>query len=275
MRHTFRALIRKHAKTDDDKLLYDALSQNDVHHVCQAIRETASGEVAYQHVTLRFGSRGEQSVYQFDLSEELKYALDLFSLYLALRQSRFQLDTYHPDLINKIVVPIDSRALIWPSGQRLLNQMIKCDAEAFALLIPSLILPDDAEQQNAAIPLLSKLRAYAAELCFDISDPNYNLTFIAQHLPDKVKLAISLEHKEDRAALLPFIRFFRSHRVSWIAGRVASQNELNQYRLLGASHYFGYFSDIPTSISFKSFETYSKDEDETTRSASVKDETVE
>ncbi|WP_139367741.1 EAL domain-containing protein [Enterovibrio nigricans] len=275
MRHTFRALIRKHAKTDDDKLLYEALSQNDVHHVCQAIRETDSGEVAFQHVTLRFGSRGEQSVYQFDLSQEFAYALDVFSLYLALRQSRFQLDTFHPDLVNKIVVPVDSQALVWPSGQRLLNQMIKCDAEAFAFLIPSLILPDDAEQQSATIPLLSKMRAYAGSLCFDITDPNKDLSFISQHLPDMIKLAISLEQKEDRSALLPFIRFFRSHRMPWVAGRVASQSELNQYRLLGASHYFGYFSDIPTSISFKSFETYAKDDAETKGQTVTKDQTVE
>ncbi|KXF81144.1 diguanylate phosphodiesterase [Enterovibrio coralii] len=275
MRHTFRALIRKHAKTDDDKLLYEALSQNDVHHVCQAIRETQSGEVAFQHMTLRFGSKGEQSVYQFDLSQELRYALDVFSLYLALRQSRFQLDTYHPDLINKIVVPVDAEALTWASGQRLLNQMIKCDAEAFSFLIPSLILPEEKESQSAVVPLLSKMRAHASALCFDITEPNKDLSFMGQYLPDMVKLAISLEQKEDRAALLPFIRFFRSHRLPWIAGRVACQNELNQYRLLGASHYFGYFSDIPTSISFKSFENYADERTQKRSDSEESSQTVE
>ena len=34
--------------------------------------ETQSGEVEFQHLTLRFGTRGEQSVYQFELSEQMQ-----------------------------------------------------------------------------------------------------------------------------------------------------------------------------------------------------------
>ncbi|WP_337240124.1 hypothetical protein, partial [Proteus faecis] len=55
-------------------------------------------------------------------------------------------------------------------------------------------------------------------------------------------------------SFLPIARFLRKHKYQWVAGRVASQVELNRYRLLGASYYFGYFSDIPTSLSFRSFD---------------------
>ncbi|MEF1301413.1 diguanylate phosphodiesterase, partial [Vibrio owensii] len=78
-------LALQHIVTDDDQLVFDALKHNDIQHACQAIRETKTGEVEYQHLTLRFGLRGEQSVYQFELLEQMQYCLDLYSLYLALR----------------------------------------------------------------------------------------------------------------------------------------------------------------------------------------------
>ncbi|MDW1913046.1 diguanylate phosphodiesterase, partial [Vibrio sp. 707] len=52
------SLAVQHIVTDDDQLVFEALKHNDIQHACQAIRETQSGEVVYQHLTLRFGLRG-------------------------------------------------------------------------------------------------------------------------------------------------------------------------------------------------------------------------
>jgi len=81
---------------------------------------------------------------------------------------------------------------------------------------------------------------------------------IAALKPAMLKLSISLEEKENRQALIPVIKQLRKNKIKWVASRVASQKELNQYKLLGASYYFGYFSDIPTALSFKTFESDSE-----------------
>ncbi|NLS13712.1 diguanylate phosphodiesterase [Vibrio sp. SM6] len=255
-RHGLRALVRKYAQSDEDKALYEALSHNDVQHVAQAIRQTKSGEVEFQHLTLRCGERSEQSVHQLELSTEFKYALDLFSLYLALRYCRFQLDTYHPELVNKVVLPLNIDALTWAPGNRVLQQMIRADAEAFAYIIPSLILGEAPEASAANANVIATLRAYVETLCYDIHLPFQAMTFLQSHQPDMLKISLSIDDQTQRAALLPLMRFLRSHPLPWIAGRVTSQKELNQYSALGSSYYFGYFSDLPTSISFRSFETY-------------------
>ncbi|WP_394211824.1 diguanylate phosphodiesterase [Enterovibrio calviensis] len=254
MHQTLRHLIEQHVVTDDDALILAAFLQNDIRHVCQAIRDVRSGVVVYQHVTLRFGSRGEQSVYSFDLSDGMRFSLDLYSLYLALRQSRFQIDTFHPDLVSDVVVPVDANALIWSTGQHALTQMLQLDKAAFSFLIPSLQINVSDEAQPRLVSLLATLRARSAALWFDISIPCHHIELMKRHRPDRVKLAITLASKQDRSGLLPLIRFFRSHRLPWVAGRISSQSELNQFRLLGASHYFGYVSDIPTSLSFKGFD---------------------
>lgn len=244
-------LIEQHVETDDDMLILDAFRQSDIKHVCQAIRDIKTADVVYQHVTLRFGSRGEQSVYRFNLSEGMRFSLDLYSLYLTLRQSRFQLDTFHPSLLNHVVVPIDANALLWRKGHEALQQMLALDKPAFRFVIPSLQIQVPEKSHSQLVSLIARLHAHAGALWFDVAIPCQQLEFIEKHRPDRVKLAVALENKETRHALLPMVRFLRSHRLPWVAGRVASQAELSQYHLLGASHYFGYFSDIPVSISFK------------------------
>nr|WP_062713610.1 EAL domain-containing protein [Grimontia marina] len=251
MLKTLTVLIEQHVDTEDDMLILDAFRQNDIKHVCQAIRDVKTADVVYQHVTLRFGSRGEQSVYRFELSEGMRFALDLYSLYLALRQSRFQIDTFHPSLLNHIVVPIDANALLWRKGHEALQQMLALDKRAFRFVIPSLQIQMPEKSHPQLVSLIARMRAHAGALWFDISIPCQQLEFMRKHLPDRVKLAISLDSKTDRHALLPVVRFLRTHKMPWVAGRVASQGELSQYRLLGATHYFGYFSDIPVSMSFK------------------------
>ena len=72
-------LFKDNLETDDDILLFEALQHNDIKHACQAIREAHSGEVIYQHLTLRFGENAEQSVYQYQLSPPIKYCLDLLA----------------------------------------------------------------------------------------------------------------------------------------------------------------------------------------------------
>lgn len=258
MQKKLSALIEQQVVTDDDRLILDAFKQSDIKHVCQAIRDVKSADVVYQHVTLRFGSRGEQSVYSFDLSEGMRYALDLYSLYLALRQSRFQIDTFHPTLLNQIVVPIDANALLWRQGFEIFKQMLTLDSRAFRYLIPSLQIKVPESAYPQMVSLMARIRGHAHALWFDISVPCEQMAFVTKHQPDCVKLAISLENKEDRNTLLPIVRTLRSLKLNWVAGRVSSQSELSQYRLLGASHYFGYISDIPTSMVFKSL----LDEDE-------------
>ena len=56
------------------------------------------------------------------------------------------------------------------------------------------------------------------------------------------------ETKEMRAGLIPIAHLTRRHNINFIAGRVATNKDLNQFKLLGASYYFGYISDIPASV---------------------------
>ncbi|KJY74588.1 diguanylate phosphodiesterase [Vibrio coralliilyticus] len=246
-------LMEEHLKTEDDQIIHEALVHNDIRHACQAIRSADSGEVEFQHLTLRFGGDGEQSVYQFDLSQKVKYCLDLFSLYLALRQTRFQLDTFHPDLISNVVVPLQVEALVWPQGEHFLQQVILCHKKAFAHVIPSLQLSHSLGFASSVENLIELVGEYAYALWFEVAPPCPLLEQLACYEPAMLKLSVSLEDKEDRMAFLPIVRFLKKHKLKWVASRVASQKELNQYKLLGASYYFGYFSDIPTSLSFKTF----------------------
>ncbi|EKO3415936.1 EAL domain-containing protein [Vibrio fluvialis] len=257
--HYLRDLIEQHIVTEDDALVFDAFQRNDIRHACQAIREAQSGEVEYQHLTLRFGSQGEQSVYQFELSEPMTFCLDLYSLYLALRQSRFQMETFHPDLISNVVVPIRADALLWPAGALFLDQILQFHRAAFAHVVPSVQINFANPLHPGLDELVEQVRENAYALWFELYTAAENFEQIARYKPDMLKLAVSLENKEDRSAFLPIVRFLRQHRFKWVAGRVASQTELNQYKLLGASYYFGYFSDIPTSLSFKTFDEADND----------------
>lgn len=247
-------LMEEHVETEDDMLLFEALKHNDIRHACQAIRETRSGEVEFQHLTLRFGGDGEQSVYQFHLSRKIQFCFDLFSLYLALRQTRFQLETFHPDLISNVVVPLQTEALTWPAGNLFFEQVIQHHKKAFEHVIPSLQLNNDLELSSETVHLIEQIDQYAYALWFEVAPPCPLFERIAQFHPAMLKLSVSLENKENRQAFLPIAKLLKKHKLKWVASRVASQKELNQYKLLGASYYFGYFSDIPTSLSFKTFD---------------------
>ncbi|MFW1533598.1 EAL domain-containing protein [Vibrio parahaemolyticus] len=248
------SLAVQHIVTDDDQLVFEALKHNDIQHACQAIRETQSGEVVYQHLTLRFGLRGEQSVYQFELSEQMQYCLDLFSLYLALRQTQFQLEAFHPDLISNVVVPIRVDALLWDPGVYFLEQMVQFHSAAFQHVIPSLQADETLCLHERMETLVEKLKENAFALWFEVATSQTHFERISEFNPDMIKLSVTIENKQDQHSFLPIARFLRKHKYQWVAGRVASQVELNRYRLLGASYYFGYFSDIPTSLSFRSFD---------------------
>lgn len=250
-------LMEEHAETTDDELLFEALKHNDIKHACQAIREIRSEEVEFQHLTLRFGGEGEQSVYQFDLSENIQYCLDLFSLYLAIRQTQFQLETFHPDLISNVVVPLKIDALNWPQGQTFFQQVVQCHGKAFAHVIPSLQMSDNGFTTET-YQLIEKIEQSAYSVWFEVSPPCDRLEHIAALKPAMLKLSISLADKENGQVLIPVIKQLRKNKIKWVASRVASQKELNQYKLLGASYYFGYFSDIPTALSFKTFENDSE-----------------
>ncbi|MGR5236472.1 EAL domain-containing protein [Vibrio alfacsensis] len=247
-------LAQEHIETDDDQLVFDALQHNDIKHACQAIREVKTGEVEFQHLTLRFGARGEQSVYQFTLSHHMQYCLDLFSLYLAVRQIQFQNETFHPEMVSNVVVPIQIDALLWPPGARFLDQLVKFHLKAFKHIVPSLQGNDTLKQPELVLPLIAKLKGNAFALWFEVSAAQVQFEHLTEFEPDMIKLSAQIEDKSEHRAFLPIARFLRRYRYPWVAGRVSSQAELNRYRLLGAKYYFGYFSDIPTSLSFKSLE---------------------
>ncbi|KJY91918.1 MULTISPECIES: diguanylate phosphodiesterase [Vibrio] len=246
-------LMEEHLETEDDQIIHQALVHNDIRHACQAIRSTDSGEVEFQHLTLRFGGDGEQSVYQFDLSQKVTYCLDLFSLYLALRQTGFQLETFHPDLISNVVVPLQVDALVWAPGEQFLEQVLLCHKKAFQHVIPSLQLSQSLGFHTSVEALIERVEQCAYALWFEVTPPCTLLEQLAHYQPSMLKLSVSLKEKQDRMAFLPIVRFMKKHKLKWVASRVACQKELNQYKLLGASYYFGYFSDIPTSLSFKTF----------------------
>nr|WP_179885611.1 EAL domain-containing protein [Vibrio sp. ES.051] len=253
--HTYIVeLAEQHIVMDDDQLVFDALKHNDIQHACQAIRDAQSGEVEFQHLTLRFGLRGEQSLYQFELSEQMQYCLDLFSMYLSLRQTQFQLEIFHPDLISNVVVPIQINTLLWDPGAYFLEQIIQFHSAAFQHVIPSLQADETLCLHDKVATLVEKLKENAYSLWFEVATAQVHFERIAEFAPNMIKLSVTLENKEDRQTFLPIAKFLRKYKYPWVAGRVASQTELNSYRLLGASYYFGYFSDIPTSLSFQSFD---------------------
>jgi EAL domain-containing protein (putative c-di-GMP-specific phosphodiesterase class I) len=246
-------LIENNVTTNDDALVFEAFKHNDIRHACQAIREANTGEVEFQHLTLRFGSHGEQSVYQFQLSEKMAYCLDLYSLYLALRQTKFQLETFHPDLISNVVVPIKGETILWPEGKLFIEQALEHHQQTFAHIVPSIQVDFPLTSPDELQELVKQVQKTAYAVWFELYAPCDQFEQVALFKPDMIKLAVSLENKEDRQAFLPIARFLRQSRYKWVAGRVSSKIELNQYKLLGASYYFGYFSDIPMSMSFRNF----------------------
>ncbi|WP_428773762.1 diguanylate phosphodiesterase [Vibrio sp.] len=244
-------LMLKQVTSDDDKLVYDAFCANDIRQASQAIRSAKNGDVVYQHLSLRFGGNGEQSVFEFDLSEPMRSCLDLFSLYLALRQVHFQLETFHPDLISELVVPLHINAVQWPDASRLWRQILRQHRKELVHLIPSIQF-NPGESPQDLHSSLAPLRELTHALWYEIRSPEQVLEPLATDKPDAIKLSLSLETKHDREALLPVLKFLRRHKLTWVAARVGCQNELNQFKMLGATYYFGYFSDIPVLQGFKS-----------------------
>lgn len=251
--HYLSELIGQHVVTEDDQLIFSAFEANDIHHACQAIRDTNTGDIVYQHLTLRFGSQSEQSVYLFDLSPCMRFCLDLYSLYLALRQTKFQIETFHPDFISNVVVPISHDALIWAPGHYYFNQIIRFHAGAFYHIIPSLQLGETSTLHPTTLAITSTIKEFAFALWVDIAPSQSTFDDLLPLSPDAFKVAVTIESKQDRTALLPLVRFCRRNNIQWVAGRICNQEELSQFKRLGASYYFGYFSDLPTAMSFRSF----------------------
>ncbi|WP_318438688.1 hypothetical protein [Photobacterium leiognathi] len=253
--HYIQSIIPSLTRNNDDAILLDAFEQNDLRHVCQAIRETISNQVTYQHLTLRFGSNSEQSVYQFDVSKPVQFRFDLYSLYLAIRHIEFQLCTFHKDVINPLVVPINSETLSWPIGQSFINQVYLHHSTAMKYIIPCVQLHDTENNECHNVMTLNanleSLKKKAVQLWVDIIPPTQYLETIKTIKPDAIKTSHILNDDHKRSGLIPVIRFIRKSNTLFIAGRVGSQHELNQYRLLGAQYYFGYISDIPVSVSMR------------------------
>ncbi|WP_318472563.1 hypothetical protein [Photobacterium leiognathi] len=253
--HYIQSIVPSLTRNNDDAILLDAFEQNDLRHVCQAIRETISNQVTYQHLTLRFGSNSEQSVYQFDVSKPVQFLFDLYSLYLAIRHIEFQLCTFHKDVINPLVVPINSETLSWPIGQSFINQVYQHHASAMKYIIPCVQLHDTENNECHNVMTLNanleSLKKKAVQLWVDIIPPTQYLETIKTIKPDAIKTSHILNDDHKRSGLIPVIRFIRKNNTLFIAGRVGSQHELNQYRLLGAQYYFGYISDIPVSVSMR------------------------
>lgn len=261
LRILFRVLslqMKKNATTDDDKRVVQELNNNTIHQVEQAIRDVHSNEVRYQHLTLRFGR--DQNIHDLDLSPEMENCLDLYSLYLALRQARFQLETFHPDLISQLVVPLRMRSLLWLTGSQFFDQLLRQHGDAFAYMIPALKVEGDEWEQVQSARRIEQIREHAAALWFELVPPGEFLEACVRFKPDMIKLALALDDPNERANLLPIIRLVRKHRFSWTAGRIENQIELNQCRLLGADCYFGYVSDIPTSVDFHPIDDEEEDE---------------
>ncbi|WP_305374455.1 hypothetical protein [Photobacterium leiognathi] len=250
-----QSIVPSLTRNNDDAILLDAFEQNDLRHVCQAIRETISNQVTYQHLTLRFGSNSEQSVYLFDVSKPVQFLFDLYSLYLAIRHIEFQLCTFHKDVINPLVVPINSETLSWPIGQGFINQVYQHHASAMKYIIPCVQLHDTENNECHNVMTLNanleSLKKKAVQLWVDIIPPTQYLETIKTIQPDAIKTSHILNDDHKRSGLIPVIRFIRKNNTLFIAGRVGSQHELNQYRLLGAQYYFGYISDIPVSVSMR------------------------
>ena len=244
-------LVPSLTRTKDDAIILDAFQSNDIRHVCQAIRNAQTNEVKYQHLTLRFGGNSEQSVYSFDLSRQMTFCLDMYSLYLAVKHISVQLEIFHPDMISSLVVPIKAETLNWPLGQAFLQQIFYYHRDALSHITPCVQLHTGNLDQLSLSSNIASLRNKATSLWVDIYTPSEYLDFLEQCTPDAIKVSQPLETKEMKEGLIPIVHFVRKNNIKFIAGRVATQKDLNQFKLLGASYYFGYISDIPRTIQTK------------------------
>jgi EAL domain-containing protein (putative c-di-GMP-specific phosphodiesterase class I) len=241
--------LPKEPETADDEIVLEAFLHNDVRHACQPIRHIRTDQVTYQHLTLRFGSNGEQSVYQFDTSEAIKRCLDLYSLALAIHQISFQLETFHPDVINDLVVPIRADIFACPETQQFIRQLISQHKKALRHIIPTVQLFNPQLDLTQLATQLQPLREHTAELWFDVRSPTPYLEQLMLLEPETIKVSQPLHNFSAQVGLIPIIKFIRSHQLCLVSGQVNTQKELNQLKKLGTTYYFGYISDIPISFS--------------------------
>ncbi|MDO6705488.1 hypothetical protein [Photobacterium sp. 1_MG-2023] len=244
-----KGLLIQAAQTPDDFILLEAMRYNDIRHACQPIRHTETNAVSFQHLTLRFGSNSEQSVYRFNLSDEMRYALDLFGLLLAIRHIQFQQETIHASLINPLVVPLQAETLLnWEPGHTFLSALYEHHGKAMREIVPCIqLFQPDLDQ-----PKLKQLLSWLSDVCpmfwLDIRLPTPYLPLLEVYPPMAIKIAQVNEDTTFKQGLLPVIRFLKQHEVDFVAGRIATQHDLIRFRRLGAGYYFGYISDIPTSF---------------------------
>ncbi|PJC86431.1 hypothetical protein CSW98_09475 [Vibrio sp. HA2012] len=238
------------AEMPDDELLLEAFRHNDVRHACQPIRHINTDRVIYQHLTLRYGSDGEQSLYRFNSSEKMKCFLDLYSFYLSIHQISFQLETLHPDVINSLVIPLRAETFSHPATQNFIHKLIHSHRQALNQIIPTVQIFSTDLDLVALNSQLHALREYCAELWFDIKSPTPYLDQLTLLSPTTIKVSQPLLDVSSRVGLVPIVKYIRSHHLTLVSGQVNTQKELNQLKKLGTTYYFGYISDIPISYSF-------------------------
>lgn len=134
-------MIEDNAVTDDDHKLAELMAADEVCHACQPIRYCSSDEIEYQYITLRYGDKKDHSVFALDISDTVRAALDLFALYLAVRQTQFELETFHPDLLNNLVFSMNACTLLRPEGKHFIDQLGQHFKQPMSMLIQACISP--------------------------------------------------------------------------------------------------------------------------------------
>ncbi len=247
-------MIEDNAVTEDDEKLAQLMAADEVCHACQPIRHCNSDEIQYQYITLRYGEKKDHSVFALDISDTVRAALDLFALYLAVRQTQFELETFHPDLLNNLVFSMNACTLLRPEGKHFIDQLAQHYKRPMSMLIPSLHLTQGEATNPASKALLEHLEDRFHSVCFDVHLPVSNLDYLTPFAPQIIKISNSLDSQDEKRTLLPVIRYIKRCKATLIAGRVTSQNTLSQYKMLGAKYYFGYVTDVPIPVHFKGFE---------------------
>ena len=255
-------LLPNEPERPDDEILLAAFKHNDVRQACQPIRDTRFNQITYQHLTLRFGGNGEQSVYQFDMSETMKKCLDLYSIYLAVHQITFQLETFHPDVINDLVVPIRAVTFEYPETKKFIQQLIHSHKKALRHIIPTVQLFQPDLEITALADQLRALRENTAELWLDIKSPCPYLEQLDLLAPETIKVSQPFHDLTAQVGLIPIIKYIRGRHLSLVSGQVNTQKELSKMKKLGATYYFGYLSDIPVSVSLRGPGLYHDEEDQ-------------
>ncbi len=251
--HELMIQLKHHLQTDDDRTIFDVFMQNDIQHVSQAIRHTQTRHVIAQYMTLRFGPRGEQSVYDFQLSKEVKYLLDIHGLYMVLRQLRFQLETLHPERIHPAVISINSDLLLWLPAQKLIRKVLRFDKRTFSLLVLCLQINTSNENTDLMAKIITNIQNRGAKVWFDFNQNYLDNSLLKLITPSAFKLTFDTNQYPLSAHSKHFILACNRKNIPWVIGRISSEAQLEIHRRLGASFYFGYLSDIPIRMSNRNF----------------------